>query len=131
MTALLLLPLLLSSACPPTGSYIGVVLEESWDPSEIVRALESLGIESRVEEVEIAPGQLVSTVVFYLGYWLPAGPMTPERIPASVRLYVGNRFTAVLANTTLSGSPIPLRDEGGHLHFFHEICQLCKYRQSL
>ena len=110
----LLAPVCPLLACPPTGSHIGVVLREASAADEVVSRLEDIGVEASIQEKALPVGSddqaAFETVIFPLGYWLPSGPLEPEKILADARIYLGDRTMALKVNTTLSGSRRPLRD---------------------
>ena len=101
--------------CPPSGCHLGVVVEEGVDARSAVSRLRGIGVEAWVEVVKLRAaggGWLrAETVVFYLGYWLPAGLMLEwEPTPAYARLYAGGKYSCIKVNTTLDCSLKPLKD---------------------
>ncbi len=99
-------------SCPPTGSHIGVVLREHISVEDAVNRLRAVGVdawESTIVHRTVDGGEVeFKTVVFRLGIWLPAGPMTPLPIEATARIYPGINYSALKTNTTLEGSEKPL-----------------------
>lgn len=110
--AVILLPGIPSVSCPPTGSHIGVVLREHIVAEEAVGRLRDIGVdawESTIVHRTVDGGEVsFKTVVFRLGIWLPAGPMSPMPIEATARIYPGINYSALKTNTTLEGSAKPL-----------------------
>ncbi len=110
--AILLSPGAPSASCPPTGSHIGVVLREHIVAEEAVGRLRAIGVDAWESTIahRTVDGREVSfkTVVFRLGIWLPAGPMSPLPIEATARIYPGTSYSALKTNTTLEGSLKPL-----------------------
>ncbi len=116
LVLLLLLMSLLTqqtSSCPPTGHHLGVIISGALSPEEVLARLQLVGINARHEVIQhkLTSGEDASfeTVVFEYGQWLPTNPLTGQPIRADARLYIGKKSMALKVNTSLSGSPEPLR----------------------
>jgi len=100
-------------ACPPTGSHIGVIIDEVLDVNDILDKLSSLNVEARYEslsyQLKDGGSYTFNTVVFNLGCWFPLNPSEGGSIKADARLYVGEKSMALKVNTSISGSSEPLK----------------------
>ncbi len=100
-------------ACPPTGSHLGVIIEEALPLEEVLEKLQLIGLNARHEVIQhkLKSGEYASfeTVVFEFGFWLPPDSNEVQTPRADARLYIGNKSMALKINTTLSGSPDPLK----------------------
>ncbi|RLG51493.1 MAG: hypothetical protein DRO00_07135 [Thermoproteota archaeon] len=121
--------------CPPTGSHIGVIINEALPLGEVLERLQLIGVSVKHEVVQhrLISGEYASfeTVVFDLGFWLPSDPITGQALRADARLYIGNGSMALKVNTTLLGSPEPLKRALALLYNAEVISYLPKQRDFM